>query len=99
MYGIVTSTPDTGVAVAVKVIDDVASSARVSEDNANVTTAASSLSSIVATISELSLNVPFVGVPGVIIIVSSSSSLSSSVAVKVIVPVVSPAAIFSSVDN
>jgi hypothetical protein len=48
----------------------------------------------VATISELSLNVPFVGVPGVIIIVSSSSSLSSSVAVKVIVPVVSPAAIF-----
>ena len=88
--GIVMSTPETGSAVAVNVTVDDEFSSIESEDNAKVTAAASSLSVMVTVSAELSVKVPLVGVPGVIIIVSSASSLLSSTEVKVTVPVVDP---------
>ena len=58
---------------------------------ANVTTDGSLMSVRVAIISVLSLSTPLVGVPGVMMIVSSASSKVSRAPVKVIVPVTCPA--------
>ena len=57
------------------------------------------MSNIVNSISEVSVNVALETVPGVRMIVSSTSSKASSSPVKVIDPVVEPAAIFISGDN
>ena len=97
--GIVMSTPETGSAVAVNVTVDDEFSSIESEDNAKVTAAASSLSVMVTVSAELSVKVPLVGVPGVIIIVSSSSSLLSLIKLNVIVPVVALNGILITGDN
>jgi hypothetical protein len=94
--GIVISCAEIGVAVAVSVTPVVSLlSTSVAADKAKVTTAAASLSSIFKRITEASVNVPLVGVPGVTSIVSSTSSVESSTDVNVIVPSVSPAKTFN----
>ena len=88
--GIVMSKSETNSAVAVKVTA-ADPSVTESDEKANVTTEGSLISTIVAVIAELSLNVPLDTSPGVTIIVSSASSSVSRAPVKVIVPVTCPA--------
>ena len=90
-----TSKPETGSAVAV---NDTAAEPSVTEaeEKANVTIDGSLASKIVAVIAEPSIRVPLVGVPGVIMIVSSNSSFTSPVLTKLTVPSVCPAVITNS---
>ena len=96
--GIVMSCSDKFAAVAVSVTETLVFSTIVAADNSNVTTSGASLSLIV-TVTAASEFVAFTAVPAVTIIVSFASSVVSSVAVNVIVPVVSPATILSCGNN
>ena len=96
--GTVMSNPETGSAVAVSVTEPLGSET-FSADKANVTADGSLISVMVKVIADASDNVPFVGVPGVKIKVSSVSSNVSSTPVKVIVPVVEPAGILISGES
>ena len=97
--GIVMSFPDTtdGVAVNVTVVAEF--STILLADKAKVTVGNSSLSVIVTVIGAFEFKVAFDAVPGVRTIVSSTSSVVSSIPVRVIVPVALPARIFNCGDN
>ena len=94
--GIVISCPETGVAVAVRVMVVLDPSTIVDEDKAIVTTAGSSLSVMVSVTAVASDKVALAAVPGVTIIVSLASSVVSFNDAKVTVAVVAPAAILNS---
>ena len=97
--GIVISEPETSEEAAVKVTVFDEFSSILSDEKANVTNGAVSLSVKVIAIAEASGNVAFDGDPGVTIIVSSNSNNESSSPVIVEIPVVSPAVIVISGNN